>query len=52
MKIIRYQAPSGAALGIVEGETVYRAEGDFTAGFYSNGAISLGTVNGFAFDDT
>ncbi len=33
MKIIRFQAPTGPQLGIVEGETVYCAEGDYALGF-------------------
>jgi len=48
MKIIRYQAPTGATLGIVEGETVYRAEGDFAAGFRAG--KSIGTLHGLGED--
>jgi 2-keto-4-pentenoate hydratase/2-oxohepta-3-ene-1,7-dioic acid hydratase in catechol pathway len=48
MKIIRYQAPTGATLGIVEGETVYRAEGDVTAGFHPGRPI--GTLHGLSGD--
>jgi 2-keto-4-pentenoate hydratase/2-oxohepta-3-ene-1,7-dioic acid hydratase in catechol pathway len=33
MKIIRFQTPVGPEFGIVEGETVYRAKGDYAAGF-------------------
>jgi 2-keto-4-pentenoate hydratase/2-oxohepta-3-ene-1,7-dioic acid hydratase in catechol pathway len=33
MKIIRFQTPVGPEFGIVEGEIVYRSEGDYAAGF-------------------
>jgi 2-keto-4-pentenoate hydratase/2-oxohepta-3-ene-1,7-dioic acid hydratase in catechol pathway len=33
MIIIRFQTPTGAQFGIMEGETVYRAEGGYAAGF-------------------
>ncbi len=33
MIIIRFQTPAGAEFGVVEGDVVYRAEGDYTAGF-------------------
>jgi 2-keto-4-pentenoate hydratase/2-oxohepta-3-ene-1,7-dioic acid hydratase in catechol pathway len=33
LKIIRFQTPSGPQFGIVEGETVYRAEGGYALGF-------------------
>jgi len=43
MKIIRFQTPAGPEFGIVEGETVYRAEGGYATGFQmqeSVGALS------------
>ena len=33
MNIIRFQTPAGAEFGIVDGETVYRAEGNYATGF-------------------
>ncbi|UCC87461.1 MAG: fumarylacetoacetate hydrolase family protein [Anaerolineales bacterium] len=33
MKIIRFQTASGPEFGILEGETVYNAEGDYASGF-------------------
>jgi 2-keto-4-pentenoate hydratase/2-oxohepta-3-ene-1,7-dioic acid hydratase in catechol pathway len=33
MKIIRFQAPAGPEYGILEGETVYRAKGNYATGF-------------------
>ena len=33
MKIIRFQTPAGSEFGIVEGTTVYRAEGGYATGF-------------------
>jgi 2-keto-4-pentenoate hydratase/2-oxohepta-3-ene-1,7-dioic acid hydratase in catechol pathway len=46
MKIIRYQAPTGATLGIVEGDTVYHAEGDMATGFQPGRPI--GTLHGLS----
>jgi len=33
LKIIRFRSPAGPEFGIVEGETVYRAEGSYATGF-------------------
>jgi 2-keto-4-pentenoate hydratase/2-oxohepta-3-ene-1,7-dioic acid hydratase in catechol pathway len=33
MKIIRFQSAGGAGFGLVDGEVVYRAEGDYASGF-------------------
>jgi len=39
LKIIRLQTPSGPQFGIVEGETVYRAEGGYATGFQRGEAV-------------
>ena len=44
MKLIRFQTPTGPEFGIVEGETVYRAEGDYTTGFHR--AEAAGELHG------
>ncbi len=33
MKLVRFQTPSGPGFGVVEGEVVYRAAGDYATGF-------------------
>jgi 2-keto-4-pentenoate hydratase/2-oxohepta-3-ene-1,7-dioic acid hydratase in catechol pathway len=37
MKIIRFQSPAGSEFGIIEGNTVYRAEGGYATGFRVGG---------------
>ncbi len=39
MKIIRFQAPAGPEYGILEGQAVYHATGDYASGFQSGEAI-------------
>ncbi len=39
MKIIRFQSTVGPGYGIVEGQTVYRATGDYASGFQSEEAV-------------
>lgn len=39
MNIIRFQSPAGLEYGIVEGQAVYRATGDYASGFQSGEAI-------------
>jgi 2-keto-4-pentenoate hydratase/2-oxohepta-3-ene-1,7-dioic acid hydratase in catechol pathway len=33
MKLVRFQTPNGPGCGVIEGEAVYRAEGNYAAGF-------------------
>ena len=45
MKIIRFQTPDGPEFGIVEGEAVYNAEGNYATGFLRGELVSeLGQV--------
>jgi 2-keto-4-pentenoate hydratase/2-oxohepta-3-ene-1,7-dioic acid hydratase in catechol pathway len=45
VKIIRYQTPDGSEFGIVEGEGVYQAEGDYATGFRRGESVGeLGQV--------
>ncbi|GAB4538073.1 MAG: fumarylacetoacetate hydrolase family protein [Anaerolineae bacterium] len=39
MKIIRHQTPAGPEFGVVEGELVYQAEGDYASGFRRGRAV-------------
>jgi len=39
MNIIRFQSPAGPEFGIVEGETVYRAEGSYATAFQRGKAV-------------